>query len=277
MGKPAIFSGDLPTPYPAVNALLQTLLKEVEMVLGEHLIGMYLFGSLATGDFDQDSDVDVAVISDVDIGDAVFIELRRMHERITQINSPWANQLEVSYLSLKQLFRYDPVNARHPQLQRDKGSLLEMDNHARVVERHVLRERGIVVAGPALQSLIAPVSADDLTKSAVEIVNEWLTPMLGREVPFESRGYQSYTVLSLCRILYTLEHGKIASKPTAARWAQEKFGEKWTHLIQSAIRGRQSPQLPPEPQDVAETLQFMRFTLEKTRELASRFWQNDDM
>jgi len=32
--------------------------------------------------------------------------------------------------------------------------------------------------------------------------------------------YRAYAILTRCRMLYTLEHGAIVSKPTAARWAQ---------------------------------------------------------
>ena len=53
-----------PTPYPEVNVLLFRLLKEVQEALGEQFIGMYLYGSLASGDFDEkSSDVDFVVVT----------------------------------------------------------------------------------------------------------------------------------------------------------------------------------------------------------------------
>lgn len=33
-------------------------------------------------------------------------------------------------------------------------------------------------------------------------------------------------ILTMCRVLHTLEHGTIVSKPVAARWAQAKLGGK---------------------------------------------------
>ncbi len=44
-----------PTPYPDVNAVLHRLLAEVQAVLGERFVGLYLYGSLAGGDFDPDT------------------------------------------------------------------------------------------------------------------------------------------------------------------------------------------------------------------------------
>ena len=45
------------TPFPEINTVLQELLNDAQDILGSHLVGMYLEGSLANGDFDQDSDL----------------------------------------------------------------------------------------------------------------------------------------------------------------------------------------------------------------------------
>ena len=41
-----------------------------------------------------------------------------------------------------------------------------------------------------------------------------------------SQGYQAYAILSMCRVLYTLEFGTVVSKPAAARWAQGTLDER---------------------------------------------------
>ena len=40
------------TPYEDVNLILNLLLANVQEVLTNQFIGLYLYGSLATGDFD---------------------------------------------------------------------------------------------------------------------------------------------------------------------------------------------------------------------------------
>jgi predicted nucleotidyltransferase len=40
------------TPYPDVDELLESLHSRIRAVLGERLAGLYLYGSLTTGDFD---------------------------------------------------------------------------------------------------------------------------------------------------------------------------------------------------------------------------------
>jgi predicted nucleotidyltransferase len=257
---------NFPTRYPDVNALLFVLLSGEQAVLGNHLVGMYLFGSLASGDFDQQSDIDVAIVTDEEIAPEQFARLRTMHERMAEIDSFWATQLEVAYLSLDKLRRYDPERGAHPHLDRGKGEQLKMDAHARVVERHILREHGIVVFGPSLQNLIDPISPNDLRQSVLEILNEWYALMLDKPAPFDNRGYQSYTVLSMCRMLYTLQFGKVVSKPAAARWAQDTLPPRWAPLIERAWVGREHPSLEPLDEDVRETKEFIRYTLARSRE-----------
>jgi hypothetical protein len=46
-----------------VNTVLQALLTGAQAVLGEHFIGLYLYGSLASGDFNpQSSDIDSSLL-----------------------------------------------------------------------------------------------------------------------------------------------------------------------------------------------------------------------
>jgi hypothetical protein len=61
-----------PTPYSDVNAVLDGLLSGVKQILGPRFVGMYLGGSLATGDFDPlRSDIDFLVVTTEDLPEDV--------------------------------------------------------------------------------------------------------------------------------------------------------------------------------------------------------------
>jgi predicted nucleotidyltransferase len=257
-----------PTPYPEVNALLQELLKGAQAILEEHFVGAYLFGSLASGAFDQASDIDLVVVTNDEISGGLFSALQAMHSRIAVIDSPWATQLEVSYIQRHAFRRYDPTHALHPHIDRGRGESLRMMRHDSdwVVQRYNLRERGVTLAGPAPQTLIDPVSPDDLRQAMLAILRGWWAPMLDEPAHLKRRGYQSYAVLSMCRVLYTLQYGTVASKPVAARWAQETLGERWMPLIERALAGRQNPEFEAPTKDVSETLALIRYTLERSRQ-----------
>lgn len=52
----------LPTPYLELNQVLATFLSVVQRSLGGDLLGVYLQGSFALGEFDDHSDVDFVVV-----------------------------------------------------------------------------------------------------------------------------------------------------------------------------------------------------------------------
>jgi predicted nucleotidyltransferase len=259
---------DLFKHHPEVNHLIQKLLMEAQTILDEEFVGMYLFGSLTSGDFDQDSDIDVVVATVDEISKDIFSELQPMHERIYAGDSPWTIQLEVSYIPRRALRRYDPTNALHPHIDRGSDDFFMMQHdESWIVQRYVLRERGITLAGPAPQTLIDPVSPNDLRQAMLAILNEWVSQILEDPVQLEQRGCQSYTVLTLCRILYTLQHGTVVSKPVAARWVQETLDNQWTPLIERTWIGRHNPGLEASSEDVNGTLEFIRYALEQSRKL----------
>ncbi len=252
------------TRHPDVNEILNVLLIRVQEILDDQFIGMYLHGSLANGGFDEHSDIDVIVVTAADISEQTFSALKEMHEQITRIDSPWALQLEVSYIPQSALRRFDRQNKFHPHMDRGEGETLHRMAHESdwIIQRHILRERGIVVMGPDPKTLIDPVSPDELRQAIVDVLPLWLDPILNDPSRINKRGYQSLFVLSLCRVLYTLRHGEIIPKHAAAKWGKENLDGRWLPLIERALIGRQNPGLDVEPEDIQGTLDMMRYTLD---------------
>ncbi|MBE0696115.1 MAG: nucleotidyltransferase domain-containing protein, partial [Anaerolineaceae bacterium] len=102
------------TSYPEVNLVLEELLPNVQAILGADLIGMYLDGSLATGDFDEDSDIDFVAITRGEISAEVFAALAAMHERIMGLDARLAVELEGSYIAQGTARRYTGGAAMYP-------------------------------------------------------------------------------------------------------------------------------------------------------------------
>jgi len=258
-----------PTFFPEVNAILQELLESIQSVLGAHFVGMYLEGSLANGDFDQDSDIDFVVVTDVEVEEYLFAALQTMHDHIALLDSPWAIQLEGSYISQRALRRYDPTNDIHPNIERGEGERLKMTRHEEVwnVHRHILRERGITILGPDPRTLIDPVTPNALRSAMLPALTGWGTHLLNHPEEIRHRGYQSYIVLTLCRIRYTLQFGNVVSKPKAASWAKESMGGKWETLIDRAWEGRHHSQMPADAEQVRQTLDFIKYALEYSQQV----------
>lgn len=63
----------------------------------------------------------------------------------------------------------------------------------------------------------------------------------------DAPSYRAYAVLTLCRILYSFEHGIVVSKGRAACWALKHVPEEWGELIlqaQETDDGKLSPAIP---------------------------------
>lgn len=247
-----------PTPYPDVNLVLQRLLTEAQSILGKQFIGLYLYGSLSSGDFNpQSSDVDFVIVTHSILPAATVSALETMHQQLAASGLKWAAKLEGSYMPKDSLRRYNPEATPCPQINEGRFYVAG-HGHDWIIQRHIIREWGVVVSGPPLRPLIDPVQPEDLRRAVRGILQEWWAPMLQDASWLQRRDYQAFAVLTMCRALYTLAFGAVASKPVSARWAMRELGEEWTAVIQRAFSWPQEPQ----PDELEATINLIRYTCE---------------
>jgi hypothetical protein len=224
---------------------------------------MYLYGSLASGDFDlETSDVDFLTVTTSTLSDKTIAELESMHHRIWKSGLKWAAKLEGSYIPKRDIRRHNPRSAPCPTVNEGKF-YLDKRGSDWIIQRHVIREQGIVLAGPDPKTLIDPVSPDDIRRSVLGVLHEWWFPMLENPSWLKKHGteYHAFAILTMCRALHSLEYGAIVSKPTAARWAQNKLGSRWSQIIERSLA------VTPDKPDHGlfdESLELIRFTKEQT-------------
>src|SRR5262249_17301255 len=253
-----------PTPFPAVNILLDKLLSGVRTILTNNFVGLYLYGSLASGDFNLErSDIDFVVITVAGVPAEVIFALEKMHNHLAKSGLKLAGKLEGSYVPKAVIRRHRLSEAQYPTINEGKFYLGRLDSDW-IIRRHILREQGIVVAGLPLQTLIDPVLPDELRRAALALLNEWWSPMLDHPARLQTSGYQAYAVLTMCRLLFTLRNGTIASKLVSARWAQENYGSPWAVLIEQALEWQHGQKL----NKLRETQSFIKFILERSKQMS---------
>ena len=247
-----------PTPYDAVNMLLLMFLAKVQTILREKLVGFYLYGSLSLGDFDpQSSDVDFLIVTTEDLSEEVLAELRDMHASIASSGLPYADRLEGSYIPRAALRRYEPHNASHPTIGVDWEFHVGQHGGNWVIERHIVREHGVIVCGTSPSTLIDPIPTRELREAVCEMLRDFWQAQLTESEWLRSRDYQAFAVLTMCRALYTLSHGNVVSKPQAAAWARQTLDPKWRPVIEGALIWRHQH----EKDDLTATLDFIRFAI----------------
>jgi predicted nucleotidyltransferase len=83
-----------------IKRLLDSLLIEIQKVLGPKLRGLYLYGSLIWGDFDYGvSDIDLAAVTADNVTEEEFGMLKLIHDEFARTHPIWDNQIEVQYVS----------------------------------------------------------------------------------------------------------------------------------------------------------------------------------
>jgi hypothetical protein len=250
----------VPPPYPDVNAVLHALLGNVQHILGDYFVGLYLYGSLASGDFDPlRSDIDFVVVTTDQLPDELISALENMHARLAASGLKWAPKLEGTYIPQAALRRYDPDAAPCPCLNEGRFYLARHESDW-VIQRYILREYGVAVAGPAVRPMIDHVQPDEIRQGVYGVLHGWWTSLLDNPSWLRDGEYRAFAVLTMCRALYTFHHGTIASKPVSARWALATLDQRWIALIEWALTWQHADQ----SDHLSETLDFIRYTLERS-------------
>ena len=231
-------------PYPELRLALETFVGGVQDAIKANFVGAYLVGSLATGDFDHDSDVDFLVVTDDELTDVQVQSLQALHLELHSLRCYPAQHLEGSYIPRDLLNRADQVGT-HPLWYIDNGStVLERsvhDNNWHV--RWILRERGITLSGASPKGFVQPVLPEALLSEmlvSVEKVKSDFVAEIGKPLGwFNSRFGQSFVVLTCCRMLHALETGTVRSKLAGVEWAERSLDTEWHKLIRQAWAERE--------------------------------------
>lgn len=251
-----------PTPFSELNQVLVELVERARQILGAHFVGAYLQGSFAVGDFDEHSDVDFIVVLIAEPSDEQVAALQEMHGRVYEMPSYWAQHLEGSYVPLP-ILRESPL-AGDTFWYLDNGSheLVRSDHCNTLVVRWTLREHGVVLAGPPPSTLLDAIPVEALRAEIRRTIQDWGGQILAEPDRYRNRFYQTYIVLSFCRMLHDLRSGRPGSKRAGAAWAKANLDPSWHGLIDRTWAGRPQPEVsvrtPPDPDDFASTLEFVR-------------------
>ena len=258
-----------PTPWPEVDRAVRRLREGVAGAVGDQLVGLYLHGSLALGDFfPPASDVDFHVATAGTLGQPALARLGAMHAAF-KAEGGWVARLEGVYLPLGTLRRPDPAGEPCPMVGSDWDFGLGRPGPTWVLDRWVTRERGVVVTGPDPRELIDPIGADELRAAVLaSMLGDWAERAGGRDVAWlRPRNYQAFAVLTMCRDLYVLERGVLVSKPVAAAWARSWLGPPWAALVERALGWRADERTGDD--SLARTLGFVGHAVELARSRAS--------
>jgi len=216
----------------ALAALLDDLKNQLPALLGQNLVGVYLYGSLTQGAFDaQRSDADGIVVTRRPLTQRQFVVLRRWLGRIANSNR-WARRFQLTFLLKEQLLVMD-ADACLYQFRR--LSRCRSDGNP-IIWLNVL-DGGLVLVGPSPRSFVPTITEKMLDDALARELN-YLRAEIATKPKSQWRNkpsYRVYAVLTMCRILYSAQKRTIVSKPVAARWAIAHVPSKHRRLVRHAL------------------------------------------
>jgi predicted nucleotidyltransferase len=259
-------------PYPELHSVLDAFVQEVSAELGENLVGIYLVGSIASGDFDLDSDIDFMVVIHSELTGANKIQLQENQAKIHTMDGYPAQHLEGSFITVRDLNDWSTVGKKKLYYFDNGSTTCEYSTHDNQWHvRWVLRERGVALVGPPPETIMQPIPPAEL-RNEIKTRMLQVMEMFEKEIDqplsfFNSRFGQSFFVLTYCRMLHTLYTGTVQSKKAGAAWARQSLDSRWASLIDQAWKEREGVRFGEkiaqraEAALLSETLAFIQYAV----------------
>jgi Domain of unknown function (DUF4111)/Nucleotidyltransferase domain len=237
---PYLVPGFLPSkPMTQSNpeaSYLSTLCSRLQGLLGSDLVGVYVGGSYALGDYRREgSDLDLAAV----VSAPLSLELRRqVVERLRHESLLCPAQALELVIYRWETARSGSVKADF-ELNLNTGSELplQVDWRARAgeghwfpIDRSILAQAGMPLLGPPAGAVFSPIAPQALVPVLVNSIR-WHRAHPKR---------QSDSVLNACRSLRFATEGRWSSKPAAGRWAVDR-GLAPSELVRRVCAGELGP------------------------------------
>ena len=259
-------------PYPELREVLNTFVNAIKAELAGNLIGIYLVGSLASGDFDLDSDVDFLVVTNTELTETDKKSLQEIQIKMHDIDCYPAKHLEGSYISISDLNNWSLVGEKKLYYFDNGSTRYEFSTHDNQWHvRWILRERGITLIGQKPETILQPIPLDKLSneiKAAMLQVLKLFEDEINRPLSFfNSKFGQSFAVLTYCRMLHTLHTRTVQSKKAGVKWAKQFVEPKWVKIIDQAWHEREGVRFGVKIGQRAEltlldeTLEFIKYAV----------------
>jgi Domain of unknown function (DUF4111)/Nucleotidyltransferase domain len=232
------------------------------------LVGVYLYGSMATGDFEPAvSDIDlIAVLTGVP-DDVLVARLHAMHAGLARADPGWDDRIEVDYVAAEGLARCRTDTTVIARISPDEPLHMIEAGRDFLLDWYPARLDGIALLGPPIDTLIPPIPEEDY----VVEVRKYLASFRDRFDDDASSESQAYAILTMCRGLYTIRSGERLSKKEAASRARTEF-PRWTEVIERALGSRDRRWSQDERDGSGTVVETLAFIADMD-ELIERSWR----
>jgi predicted nucleotidyltransferase len=219
---------------PSALSIVAATRDAIAETVGPPLIGIYVYGSLATGDFEPHvSDLDLIAVLTETPDEPLVAHLGPMHERLARANPEWVDRIEVDYVAVDGLGHCQTRSTTIARISPGEPLHLLEAGRDFLLDWYPARRDAVGLLGPPIDLLIPEISEAEY----LDELRGYLAGFLERFDEDASAGSQSYAVLTMCRGLFLLRDRERLSKREAARRASIEF-PRWAPVIGSAVAWR---------------------------------------
>ncbi|QJQ94875.1 MULTISPECIES: aminoglycoside adenylyltransferase family protein [Halomonadaceae] len=219
-------------PYEARQAQ-----SVVESVLGESIVGIYLFGSAVVGGLKRDSDVDVLVVV---TNPPTFLQRKALVAQLMSVSGAIGNPQAIRPVELTVITVSDVVPWQFPpraefvygewlREQFEAGSVPAPvhDPDLAIVLKKVI-DNSLLLYGKNAAEVFESVPMADIRRAILDSLPNLLA---------EAAGDERNVILTLSRMWLTAATGEIAPKDAAAEWAEKQAPPNHAALLKYAREG----------------------------------------
>lgn len=211
------------------------LVSAIRDVLGDDLVGLYLYGSAVTGGFDPAvSDLDLAAITAREVEDIDLAGIELMHARFADQRPEWRDRIEVVYIGRATLWTFRTSVGSLAVISPGEPLHVRDDRVADWLQNwYLIRETGETLHGPAADNLFPRIEWPEFVAATRRYAHE----VQNRQRDGVGSGTLAYTILTMCRALHVVREHATASKQEAAAWVTREMPD-WAWLIDAALSCR---------------------------------------
>jgi len=252
-----------------LSDLLQAMATDFPAILRGNLVGIYLWGSLTYGAFDETcSDVDCVGVTRRDLDDREFSELDEWFKNKVEQNR-WVKRIDLRFVIDHKFldntsrccgfYHYSRGLARH---ESDGNPIIWMN----------VAQSGVTLWGKNAK-LVAPHVSGQCLNDALLLELKYLKDDLTSNAGNRSDKaliHNAYAVLTACRILYSAYHRALASKDHAYRWGMKTVPPMWRAIIHAAKDNRLKNAGSTTPQLEQDAMGFVGFVSGEVNRILGR-------
>ncbi|KEO84843.1 aminoglycoside adenylyltransferase domain-containing protein [Tumebacillus flagellatus] len=223
---------------PTLVPLLDGYQKLLHSALGDLIHGVYLYGSTALGAYEPTrSDIDFLTLLNRPLQGSELERLRGVHLWLEREFED-AGKLEGMYIPLTDAGLTVPQLPEHPWYA--NGRFMPKGHYdINHVTWWTVKNRAISLVGPAPADLPFDVPWERVVETMQYNLEHYWAGKAARRFLFFLDEWIEFSVLTLCRIHYTLAERDLLSKTAVVDYALQTFPPRWHRLIREALRVRE--------------------------------------